>query len=98
MTARVDRAQAEMRPRAARCLRVLRLSCLAAAAAASGCGDNMPGEGPPLATADTLVIVAHLDDDLIFMQPEIHAAVASGSVTTVYVSSGDPIKGDDNAE
>lgn len=73
------------------------LGCVAAVAAATGCGEQ-PGEGPALAAAETLVIVAHLDDDLIFMQPEIHAAVASGSVTTVYVSSGDPIKGDDNAE
>jgi hypothetical protein len=74
------------------------LACLAAAAALLGCGDNQPGEGPALAPAETLVIIAHLDDDLIFMQPEIHAAVASGSVTTVYVSSGDPVKGDDNAQ
>ena len=64
------------------------------AGGAPGCGDDLEGEAPPLAPADHLVIVAHLDDDLIFMQPEIHDAVASGSVTTVYVSSGDPVKGD----
>jgi hypothetical protein len=61
---------------------------------APGCGDDLQGPAPPLAPADRLVIVAHLDDDLIFMQPEVHDAVASGSVTTVYVSSGDPVKGD----
>ena len=96
-TSLLDAAQADAAPRAAWLLGALCRACLVAAAA-SGCGDNLPGEGPALAMADTLVVIAHLDDDLIFMQPEIHAAVASGSVTTVYVSSGDPVKGDDNAE
>ena len=59
---------------------------------AAGCGDNL-GDPPALQPADTLVVVAHFDDDTIFMQPELHTAVASGSVTTVYVSSGDPVRG-----
>jgi hypothetical protein len=59
---------------------------------AAGCGDNLD-DPPALQPADTLVIVAHSDDDTIFMQPELHTAVASGSVTTVYVSSGDPVRG-----
>jgi len=44
--------------------------------------------------ADTLVVVAHLDDDMIFMQPALRAAIESGSVTTVYVSSGDMVHAD----
>jgi len=45
-----------------------------------------------------MFIVAHLDDDMIFMQPELATALASGSVTTVYVSSGDPVFGLARAE
>lgn len=75
------------------------LGCLIAGLAAASCGDNdVPAVGPPLAPADTLIIIAHLDDDMIFMQPELHAAIASGSVTTVYVSSGDPVHGNDRSE
>jgi hypothetical protein len=59
---------------------------------AAGCGDNLD-DPPALQPADTLVVVAHFDDDTIFMQPELHTAVASGSVTTVYVSSGDQVRG-----
>lgn len=65
---------------------------------ATGCGDNRIGDGPALAPADTLIVIAHLDDDMIFMQPELHAAIEAGSLTTVYVSSGDPVKGDAHAE
>jgi len=66
--------------------------------ATAACGDNLPGIGPPLAPADSLFIVAHLDDDMIFMQPELATALAHGSMTTVYVSSGDPVRGRDHAE
>lgn len=59
---------------------------------AAGCGDNLD-DPPALQPADTLVVVAHFDDDTIFMQPELHTAIASGSLTTVYVSSGDPVRG-----
>jgi len=48
--------------------------------------------------AESLFIVAHLDDDMIFMQPELETALVSGSVTTVYVSSGNPIFGLAHAE
>lgn len=81
------------------CSLARRLGPVAACVAAVGCGDNHPpGAGPALQPAEALIVVAHLDDDLIFMQPELHAAIASGSVTTVYVSSGDPVLGDDRAE
>ncbi len=65
---------------------------------AAACGDNIPGPGPDLAPADTLIVIAHFDDDMIFMQPELLDALAAGSVTTVYVTSGDPVKGDDHAD
>ena len=68
---------------------------LLALAVLAGCalGDDLPGLGPPLAQADLLAIVAHLDDDMLFMQPELATALARGSVTTVYVLSGDPVHG-----
>jgi len=66
--------------------------------ATAACGDNLPGIGPPLAPAGSLIIVAHLDDDMIFMQPELETVLASGSVTTVYVLSGDPVDGLAHAE
>jgi hypothetical protein len=59
---------------------------------AAGCGDNLT-DPPALEPADTLVIVAHTDDDVLFVQPELHTALASGTLTTVYVSTGDQVKG-----
>jgi hypothetical protein len=67
--------------------------------ALAGCGDNeRPPVGPPLAEADSLFVIAHFDDDMIFMQPEILSALQSGSVTTVYVTSGDAVHGDVRAQ
>lgn len=55
------------------------------ALAAAACGDNIP-----LSRAQELVIVAHQDDDLLFMQPDLSDAIHSGSPTTVvYVTAGD---------
>lgn len=68
------------------------------ALATAACGDNLPGIGSPLAPASSLFIVAHLDDDMIFMQPEIATALVHGSTTTVYVLSGDPVRGREHAE
>lgn len=60
---------------------------------AAGCGDNL-NDPPAVEPADTLIIIAHFDDDMIFMQPELYSALASGrSLTTVYVSSGDQLHG-----
>src|SRR5436190_1415261 len=59
----------------------------------AGCGDNVTEPPAPVEPADTLVIVAHFDDDILFMQPEVHNALASGSLTTVFVSSGDQVHG-----
>ncbi len=63
------------------------------AASAAGCGDNLTEPPAPIEPADTLVIVAHFDDDVLFVQPELYNALASGSLTTVYVSSGDQVNG-----
>jgi hypothetical protein len=68
------------------------LAAVGMLAPGAGCGDNLD-DPPALEPADTLVIAAHFDDDTIFMQPELHTAVSSGSVTTVYVWSGDPARG-----
>src|ERR1044071_3475378 len=55
------------------------------ALAAVACGDNIP-----LSRAHNLVIVAHQDDDLLFMQPDLSGAIHRGSPTTiVYVTAGD---------
>lgn len=66
--------------------------------ALAGCGDNLAAVGPPIAHADTLFVIAHFDDDMIFMQPELLHALEHGSTATVYVASGDPVHGDERAE
>ena len=63
-----------------------------------GCGDNIAPIGPPLEHADTVFVVGHSDDDLIFMQPAlIDALHGRGSVATIYVTTGDPVKGLEHA-
>lgn len=64
----------------------------------TGCGDNITPIGPPLERADTLFVVAHSDDDMIFMQPELLAALHAGAVTTMYVTMGDPVEGYEHAQ
>jgi len=54
------------------------------------CGDNIHPVAPPLEHADTLFFAAHPDDDMIFMQPEVLHALATGSVTTVYATTASP--------
>jgi hypothetical protein len=73
-------------------VKALALACLVA------CGDNTPAIGPPLVQADTLFVAAHTDDDEIFMQPELVRALQAGSsLTTLFVTTGDPIYGDAHA-
>ena len=58
-------------------------------AALVACGDNGFGAGDALAPAAHLVVVAHQDDDLLFMQPDLVDAIRHGEgVTTVYVTAG----------
>jgi hypothetical protein len=64
----------------------------------AGCGDDITPIGPPLEPADTLFVVAHSDDDMVFMQPELLDALRTRSVTTVYVTMGDPVKGYQHAQ
>ncbi|MFT3696953.1 MAG: PIG-L family deacetylase [Kofleriaceae bacterium] len=61
----------------------------------AACGDNeVPIDGPDLAVSQHLIVVAHTDDDEIFMQPELADWLhGTDSVTTVFVATGDPIKG-----
>src|ERR1700749_873067 len=59
-----------------------------AAVLAAGCGDNEVG--PPLAPSDTVVVVAHQDDDMLFMQPDLGERIAQHFPTTfVSVTAGD---------
>ncbi len=69
--------------------RVNRWLCLLTLSVA--CGDNAaPVVEPVLDRSDNLVIVAHQDDDLLFMQPDLFGVVsAHESITTVYVTAGD---------
>lgn len=65
----------------------------------AACGDNIYPDGEPLPTAPALAIVAHQDDDLLFMQPEEFDAFASGNgAVNVYVTAGNALKGVDYAE
>lgn len=56
---------------------------------AAACGDNLPPPGPALSIEPNLTIVAHQDDDLLFMQPDL-AAIAErhAGLTNVYVTAG----------
>ena len=73
-------------------MRGLRAVCLVGLVA---CGDNMLGAGEPLAVSHDVVVVAHEDDDLLFMQPDVLEAVERGDgVTTVYVTAGNGLHGD----
>jgi LmbE family N-acetylglucosaminyl deacetylase len=63
------------------------------------CGDDLAPAPPPLPAAHDLVIVAHQDDDLIFMQPDLAELVAAGApLTVVYVTAGDASAGIDYAD
>ncbi|MEO8705610.1 MAG: FG-GAP-like repeat-containing protein [Kofleriaceae bacterium] len=57
--------------------------------AAGGCGAcGSAREGAPLGRASELAIVAHQDDDLLFMQPDLHDAARAGGLVTIYVTAG----------
>lgn len=63
------------------------------------CGDNLLSTGQPLAQTADLIIVAHQDDDLLFMQPDLLEAIQGGQgVTSVYVTAGNGNRGLDKAE
>jgi LmbE family N-acetylglucosaminyl deacetylase len=62
---------------------------LAVLALVAACGDNALPDVAGLAPAQDLAIVAHADDDLLFMQPDLIEAVRAGTgVTIVYVTAG----------
>ncbi|MEO6772604.1 MAG: FG-GAP-like repeat-containing protein [Kofleriaceae bacterium] len=63
-------------------------SIVVAAVLAVGCGDNE--HGPALAHSDQVVVVAHQDDEHLFMQPDLSDALHAGTTTTiVYITAGD---------
>lgn len=69
-------------------------SLVVAACLLAACGDNQHGEGVPLAQAHDLVVVAHEDDDLLFMQPDLIEAVRRGTgMTNVYITAGNGTHG-----
>lgn len=60
--------------------------------ASAGCGNNLTG--PPLADSDQVVVVAHQDDEHLFMQPDLSDALRAHTPTTiVYVTAGDANNG-----
>src|SRR5262245_12656680 len=59
------------------------------ALATGACGDNLFPDSAPIVPATDLTIIAHQDDDLLFMQPDLYDAVKRGTgVTNVYVTAG----------
>jgi LmbE family N-acetylglucosaminyl deacetylase len=71
---------------------LMRLAAVVALVASAGCGDNLTG--PPLARSEQVVVVAHQDDDHLFMQPDLSDAVRAHTPTTiVYVTAGDANNG-----
>jgi LmbE family N-acetylglucosaminyl deacetylase len=79
-------------------MRVMPPRSILALVALCACGDNLLGDGVPLAPSDDVVIVAHQDDDLLFMQPDLLAAVKRGAVTSVYITAGNGTKGNGTAD
>jgi len=64
---------------------IVRRGWVLLALAAAACGDDIA-----LSRAHDLVIVAHQDDDLLFMQPDLSDTIQRGDPTTiVYVTAGD---------
>lgn len=75
------------------------LALAACALVAAGCGDNLLiVDAPPLERATALFVIAHFDDDMIFMQPELLRAIERDAVTTIYVTSGDEVHGIERAD
>lgn len=73
---------------------LLRVLAVAAMAWLCACGDNLLSDGRELGPSRELVIVAHQDDDLLFMQPDLLEAVQrDGGITTVYVTAGNGTRG-----
>jgi hypothetical protein len=56
--------------------------------AAIACGDNQIPIGEPLVHARDLAIMAHSDDDLVYLQPDQLERTQRGGATIVYVSDG----------
>ncbi len=77
----------------------MRAAAVLALAAAAGCGDDWLGPGAALRTAPDLTVVAHPDDDLLFMQPDLgELAEARAGLVNVYVTAGNGSHGVDAAE
>jgi LmbE family N-acetylglucosaminyl deacetylase len=63
------------------------------------CGDDLLPDGAPLTEAPNLTIVAHQDDDLLFMQPDLlDVADAHAGLVNVYVTAGNGNAGVDRAQ
>ena len=70
-----------------------------AAVSAAACGGDPALDGEPLEPGTDLTIVAHQDDDLLFMQPDLYDAVQRRTgVTIVYVTAGNGNHGVEVAE
>lgn len=52
------------------------------------CGDNLTPRGVPLAATEDLIVVAHVSDDLLFMQPDVLDIARRGNLTVVYLRGG----------
>jgi LmbE family N-acetylglucosaminyl deacetylase len=62
--------------------------------ALAACRDARLPEGEPLGPAPDLTVVAHQDDDLLFMQPDVaDLAARRAGLTNVYVTAGNGRRG-----
>ncbi|HEU0036461.1 MAG TPA: VCBS repeat-containing protein [Kofleriaceae bacterium] len=57
-------------------------------ATAVGCGDNTIPVAPEIVHARDVTILAHTEDDLVFMQPDLLERTRLGGVTNIYVADG----------
>src|SRR5262245_61731766 len=58
------------------------------------CSDDLAPARLSLLPSDDLIVVAHQDDDLLFMQPDVRELVAAHRpLTVVYVTAGDAQNG-----
>ncbi|MDX2093020.1 MAG: PIG-L family deacetylase [Kofleriaceae bacterium] len=63
------------------------------------CGDDLLPDGAPLTASADVTVVAHQDDDLLFMQPDLlEIASARSGLTNVYVTAGNGNSGVDKAD
>ncbi len=86
VTALLDPDGCDRQTAGVRCSLVVRTSCFALLLA--GCGDNTLPVGAPLLHSRDLTIVAHSEDDLVYLQPDQLQSVIRDGATIAYLTDG----------